>query len=86
MTTITVRFQGNDYTARILTGEDWQDAARRAIRRAAGRSSTVRGWIVDSWEEDGHGRTTRRHYRATICGPASRTGGAPILGEARVSV
>ena len=86
MTTLTVRYRGTDYNARIQAGEEWQDAARRAIARAAGRSATVRGWILDSWQADRSGQTTRRHFKATVCGPVTRSGGAPILGEARVSI
>ncbi len=86
MTGITVRYRGADYSARIQSGENWRDAAERALKRAAGRSASVRGWILENWETDRNGVTTRRHFKATVCGRSTRTGDAPILGEARVDI
>jgi hypothetical protein len=84
--TITVRFSGTDYTARV-TGDDWQSAALRAIRRAAGRGATIGGWIVDCWEADRDGRPVRHHYRVTVCGrPIRGERMRPILGTATLSV
>ncbi len=87
MTTITVRFNHTDYRARILTGEDWQDAAKRAIRRAAGRSASAWGWTLDSREVDRDGNTVCVNYKATVVGRQTRySGGHPVLGEAWVSL
>lgn len=88
MTTITVRFRGNDYTARLADGEEWQVAAARAIRRAAGRSATVWGWTMDSREVDRDDNTISVTYKGTVVGKPSRgdRNSYPVLGEARISL
>lgn len=85
--TITVTFRGQDYTGRIMATDDgWQDAANRAIKRAAGRSASVWGWTLENEQRDRVGNIVRQHYKASVVGRNVSGGSHPVLGEARVSL
>lgn len=88
MTTITVSTPRGDFNARILpTDYSWQDAAKRAIKRAYGKAASPWGWTTENWEVNNRGETVRFHYKATVVGRAERYGsGYPVLCEARVTL
>lgn len=86
--TITLTFYQSsaaDSTARILPGEEWRDAAARAIHKRFGKGAAAWGWTMDSRQVDNDGKTTRAEYKATVVGRQTRnSGGHPVLAEARV--
>ena len=71
----------------VKTGEDWQTAAARAIKRAHGRRAGVWGWTCNNWQQDRHGRVIASFYRGTVVGKRERRGsGYPVLDEASVTI
>lgn len=91
MPTLTVRIRANGTSGKFKAlrkrGEPWQDAAGRAIRRAAGRSAVAWSWQNDGWEQDNNGRRIVCNYKATIVEHSKKhRNGYPVLGEARVQL
>ena len=88
MTTITITFRGTNYNARLRVGEQWQAAAARAVRRAAGNSAAVWGWNCEGRSVDHQDCVTAYHYRGTVVGKPSRydRNSHPVLGEASITL
>lgn len=76
-----------DVTAHLMPRDNgnWEQAARRAIKRVYGPYAEVWSWQYESREETSHGRVVAMNYKATITGKKEKHGNSwPILGEARI--
>lgn len=83
MTKFDIWYRGQSVTAFQKPSEDWEDAARRAVRRMFGADTDV-FWQSAGRTETRSGEVGSLLFQGTVTGrpiPQKRGGGTPIVAE-----